>query len=46
MARVESDSELHESALHALTAEYKALVRSVTGQDFPMNPAAQALGRD
>ena len=44
MARVESDSELHESALHALTAEYKALVRSVTGQDFPMNPAAQLWG--
>jgi len=44
MARVESDSELHESALHALTAEYKALVRSVTGSDFPMNPAAQLWG--
>jgi len=44
MARVEVDSELHESALHALTAEYKALVRNVTGHDFPMDPAAQLWG--
>ena len=44
LARVESDSELHESALHALTAEYKAVVRSVTGRDFPMDPAAQLWG--
>jgi pyruvate,orthophosphate dikinase len=44
LARVESDSELPESALRALTAEYKALVRSVTGSDFPMDPAAQLWG--
>jgi pyruvate,orthophosphate dikinase len=44
LARVETDSELSESALRALTAEYKALVRSVTGSDFPMDPAAQLWG--
>jgi pyruvate,orthophosphate dikinase len=44
LARVESDSELSESALRSLTAEYKALVRSVTGNDFPMDPAAQLWG--
>jgi pyruvate,orthophosphate dikinase len=44
LARVESDSEIPESALRALTAEYKALVRSVTGSDFPMDPAAQLWG--
>ena len=44
LARVEVDSELSESALRALTGEYKALVRSVTGADFPMDPAAQLWG--
>ena len=44
IARVDSDSELSESALRSLTAEYKALVRSVTGADFPMEPAAQLWG--
>jgi pyruvate,orthophosphate dikinase len=44
LARVDTDSELSESALRALTAEYKALVRSVTGSDFPMDPAAQLWG--
>jgi len=44
LARVEVDSELSESALRALTDEYKALVRSVTGADFPMDPAAQLWG--
>ena len=44
LARVETDSELSESALRALTAEYKALVRSVTGSDFPMDPNAQLWG--
>ncbi|HEX6941274.1 MAG TPA: pyruvate, phosphate dikinase [Gemmatimonadaceae bacterium] len=41
---VETDSELSESALRALVSEYKALVRSVTGSDFPMDPAAQLWG--
>src|SRR5262245_4605153 len=44
LARVENDNELSESALHALTAEYKALVKSVTGADFPMDPNAQLWG--
>jgi pyruvate,orthophosphate dikinase len=44
LARVDVDSELSEAALRALTAEYKALVRSVTGSDFPMDPATQMWG--
>src|SRR5687768_11333718 len=44
LAQVEVDSELSESALRALTGEYKALVRSVTGKEFPMDPAAQLWG--
>ena len=44
LARVETDSELPESALRSLSSEYKALVRSVTGSDFPMDPAAQLWG--
>jgi pyruvate,orthophosphate dikinase len=44
VARVDVDSELSEPALRSLTAEYKALVRSVTGSDFPMDPAAQMWG--
>jgi len=44
VAQVETDSELSESALRALAAEYKALVKNVTGIDFPMDPAAQMWG--
>ncbi len=44
LAKVEVDSDLSESALRALTAEYKAVVRNVTGRDFPMDPAAQLWG--
>jgi pyruvate,orthophosphate dikinase len=44
LAKVEADSDLSESALRALTLEYKALVRSVTGADFPMDPTAQLWG--
>src|SRR5688572_13878436 len=44
LAQVDTDSELSESALRALVAEYKALVRSVKGFDFPMDPAAQLWG--
>ena len=35
-----------EAALRALVDEYKALVRSVTGADFPMDPHGAAVGRD
>jgi len=44
MAHVETDAELPESALRALTARYKALVQSVTGADFPSQPEAQLWG--
>jgi pyruvate,orthophosphate dikinase len=44
LARVENDNELSDSALRSLTAEYKALVRNVTGADFPMDPAVQLWG--
>src|SRR5262245_52810303 len=44
LAKVEVDSDLSESALRALTTEYKALVRSVTGMDFPMDPGQQLWG--
>ena len=44
MAGVDSDSELHEDHLRNLVEEYKGLVRSVTGQNFPMTPVAQLWG--
>jgi pyruvate,orthophosphate dikinase len=44
LARVENDNELTDSALRSLTVEYKALVRSVTGHDFPMDPQVQLWG--
>jgi pyruvate,orthophosphate dikinase len=44
LAKVDEDSDLSESALRALTAEYKALVRNITGNDFPMDPGAQLWG--
>ena len=44
MAHVETDAELPEAALRALTARYKALVQSVTGADFPSQPEAQLWG--
>jgi pyruvate, orthophosphate dikinase len=44
VANVESDSELSADALRAVATEYKALVLSVTGQEFPMDPAAQLWG--
>jgi len=44
VADVESDSELSADALRAVATEYKALVLSVTGKEFPMDPAAQLWG--
>jgi len=41
---VTSDSELPESALRALVAEYKSLIRHSTGADFPMDPRRQLWG--
>ena len=41
VARVEVDSELSESALRPLPPPYNALVRSVTGAEFPMDPSPQ-----
>ena len=43
-AGVESDSELGEEALRNLTEEYKSLVRSTTGRDFPRDPVEQLWG--
>src|SRR5688572_26712258 len=39
VANVETDSELSADALRAVATEYKALVLSVTGKEFPMDPA-------
>ena len=44
MAGVDSDSELHEDHLRNLVEEYKGLVRSATGQEFPMTPVEQLWG--
>ena len=41
---VASDAELSESALRNLVEEYKSLVRSRTGEPFPMEPEAQLWG--
>jgi pyruvate,orthophosphate dikinase len=39
-----SDAELGEEALRNLVEEYKTLVRTSTGADFPMNPMDQLWG--
>ena len=39
-----TDADLDETALRNLVEEYKALVRSTTGQDFPMDPVVQLWG--
>src|SRR5256714_15065328 len=39
-----TDSELSEGALRNLVEEYKALVRNVTGKEFPMDPTTQLWG--
>ena len=41
---VTTDAELTEATLRSLVEEYKALVRTHTGHDFPMDPAAQLWG--
>ena len=41
---VETDAELSEGALRNLAEEYKAVVRNVTGQSFPMDPQVQLWG--
>ena len=43
-AGVQSDSELGEDVLRNLVEEYKALVRTSTGADFPMDPRTQLWG--
>src|SRR5690606_6251210 len=41
---VETDAELSEESLRALVGEYKALVRSTIGEEFPMDPQRQLWG--
>src|SRR5688572_27382802 len=41
---VETDAELGEGPLRNLVEEYKAVVRNVTGQSFPMDPQVQLWG--
>ncbi len=43
-AGVENDSELGEEALRNLTEEYKSLIRSTTGNEFPTDPVTQLWG--
>ena len=43
-AGVTTDAELSEGALRNLVEEYKALVRNVTGKEFPMDPTTQLWG--
>jgi pyruvate,orthophosphate dikinase len=43
-AGVETDAELSEGTLRDLVGEYKALVRSQTGAEFPMDPERQLWG--
>jgi pyruvate,orthophosphate dikinase len=43
-AGVTTDSELSEGELRNLVEEYKNLVRAATGNEFPMDPAAQLWG--
>jgi len=43
-AGVATDSELGEQTLRNLVEEYKALVRTSTGNDFPMDPVTQLWG--
>ncbi len=44
MAGADNDSDLDEPTLRNLVEEYKSLVRAATGEDFPMDPAAQLWG--
>ena len=44
MRGVKTDADLDETALRNLVEEYKALVRTSTGNDFPMDPTVQLWG--
>ncbi|MFN2564496.1 MAG: pyruvate, phosphate dikinase [Gemmatimonadaceae bacterium] len=44
VAGARADAELGEEALRNLVEEYKTLVRTATGADFPMNPMDQLWG--
>jgi pyruvate, orthophosphate dikinase len=44
MAGVETDAQLDETALRNLVEEYKTLVRTSTGHEFPMSPETQLWG--
>ncbi len=44
MAGVKTDAELDEGVLRNLVEEYKSLVRSATGADFPIDPTTQLWG--
>ena len=41
---VENDSQLTEEQLRRLVGEYRSLIQSVTGADFPMEPVTQLWG--
>ncbi len=41
---VQTDAELSETVLRTLVDEYKALVRTTTGAEFPMDPVTQLWG--
>ena len=41
---VQNDADLSEAALRTLVEEYKKLIRSATGKDFPMEPREQLWG--
>ena len=43
-AGVATDAELDEAALRNLVEEYKSLVRTTTGKEFPMDPLTQLWG--
>jgi pyruvate,orthophosphate dikinase len=43
-AGVATDAELDEGTLRNLVEEYKTLVRTVTGKEFPMDPLTQLWG--
>ena len=44
MAGVETDAQLDEAALRNLVEEYKTLIRTSTGREFPMAPETQLWG--
>lgn len=44
MTGAETDAELDEATLRSLVEEYKALVKTQTGDEFPMDPMTQLWG--